>query len=133
MILLNNRILCVDDDFDSCELIDHVLNYKQKDYLLTTISLPAEAIEIISKHSYDLYIFDYQLPGMSGVELCRFVRQTGDRTPILFFTAKAFPEDRENAINAGASEYLIKPDDLHRFKDTVKRLLSRVPALEPIA
>lgn len=70
---------------------------------------------------------------MSGVELCRHIRQSDIKTPILFFTAKAYPDDREAAMQAGASAYLIKPNDFDKFKETVKRLLDKaIPAGSPI-
>ncbi len=129
MAFCNIHILCVDGDTDSRELIEHILNYKEKEYILTTVSTPCEAIDLIKIHSFDLYIFDYQLPEMSGVELCRHIRLTDRKTPVLFFTAKAYPDDRETAMQAGASDYLVKPNDLERFKETIKQLLGkRLPA-----
>jgi CheY-like chemotaxis protein len=124
------HILCVDDDTDSCELMDHLLTYREKDYILTAVSSPAEALNLIRQQSFDLYIFDYQLPEMSGVELCRRIRRTDAQTPILFFTAKAYPDDRKTAMQAGANEYLVKPDGLVNFKETVRRLLGKTLPLE---
>lgn len=119
------HILCVDDDTDSCELIEHLLTYKENSYFLKTVSSPGKALNLIKKQSFDLYIFDYALPEMSGVELCRYIRSHDTKTPILFFSAKAYPDDRETAILAGANEYLVKPNDLDRFKESVKRLLAQ--------
>jgi CheY-like chemotaxis protein len=132
MTFSKKRILCVDDDVDSCELIDHILVYKEKDFILTTASSPGQALTLIAAHPFDLYILDYRMPEMSGVELCRYIRLADSRTPILFFTAKAYPEDRKTAMEAGASGYLVKPNDLERFQETVRWLLEKtLPAVCP--
>ncbi len=55
--------------------------------------------------------------------LCRHIRQMDKTTPILFFSAMARPADQNVAIAAGASEYLVKPDDLDRLPGMVKSLL----------
>lgn len=128
----NIHILCVDDDTDSCELIDHILTYKEKDYVLTCVSSPAEALDLINGRPFNLYIFDYQLPEISGIELCKGIRLTDTKTPIIFFTAKAYPDDKENALQAGATEYLVKPTDLARFKETIKKLLAEKAARETL-
>jgi CheY-like chemotaxis protein len=119
------QILCVDDDTDSCELIDHLLTYKENGCVLTPVASPVEVLNLIKNRSFNLYIFDYLLPEMSGVELCRNIRLVDAETPIVFFTAKAYPDDRENAIRAGATAYLIKPNDLVKFKQTINGLLAR--------
>jgi DNA-binding response OmpR family regulator len=120
----NIRILCVDDDQDSCELLEYMLSFANSDYQVTTISSSKEALSLISSNSFDLYIFDCALPDASGIELCREVRQTDDRTPILFFSAMAFAEDKTAALHAGATEYLVKPNDLNKLTETVEKLLS---------
>lgn len=120
----NIHILCVDDDTDSCELIDHILTRKEKDYVLTCVSSPAEALALIKGRSFDLYIFDYQLPEISGIELCKTIRLAEAKRPVIF-SAKAYPADKESALEAGATEYLVKPTDLAPFEETIKNLLAK--------
>ena len=117
------HILCVDDDKDSCELISFMLKSASADFEVSAVNTSTEAIKQISGDSYDLYILDYRLPGMSGIELCRLIREKDAETPILFFSAMAFEKDRQMALEAGASAYLVKPNDVGIFTETVEKLL----------
>ena len=118
------NILFVDDDEDSCELMSAMLSYADADYKVTSVATPFEALNLIAQKPFDLFVVDYKLPEMTGVELCQHIRKTDKQTPILFFTGMASSNDRNVAIEAGANSYLIKPNDLDKFTDTVKQLLS---------
>lgn len=118
-------ILCVDDDPDSYELMRHLLNCVEENYDLTTNSSAASILNLITAQWFDLYILDYQLREANGIEICRQIRRINAATPILFFTGMARAIDRETAMTAGASEYLIKPNDLDRLAETVKRLVGK--------
>jgi two-component system response regulator RegX3 len=83
----------------------------------------AEALAINAKNSFDLYVLDIWLPGMDGFELCRRIRERGSTKPIMFFSAMVRPDDRKYGLAAGANEFLVKPNDLDIFTDTVERLL----------
>src|SRR5579862_6722143 len=56
----------------------------------------------------DAIVLDLGLPDIDGVEVCRTLRQAGDRTPILMLTARAAIEDRVEGLEAGADDYLVK-------------------------
>jgi DNA-binding response OmpR family regulator len=117
------RILCVDDDVDSCKFLEFMLSRANKGYIVKTAYTSKKAIELIEKEQFDLYILDNWMLDFSGVQLCSLIRYSDKQTPILFFTAATQPADRDEAINAGANEYFIKPDDLGRIEETVRRLL----------
>jgi len=119
-----HNILFVDDDDDSCELMTMMLSSDGADYQTTTAASPSEALNLIAQKAFDLLVVDYRLPGMTGVELCRRVRETDKQTPILFFTGMAQDSDRKVAMAAGATSYLVKPNDLDRFTETVKQLIN---------
>ncbi|MCA1623315.1 MAG: response regulator [Acidobacteria bacterium] len=121
---VSSNILFVDDDEDSCELMSMMLLCAGADCETTAVATPLEALDLIAQKPFDLLVVDYKLPEMSGVELCRRIRKTDKQTPILFFTGMASSNDRNVAIAAGASSYLVKPNDLDKFTDTVKQLLS---------
>jgi len=70
------------------------------------------------------------LPGYSGLELCRTLRLDGDRTPVLFLTAKDTLDDRVMGLDAGADDYIVKPFELRELLARVRALLRRV---QPIA
>lgn len=120
----NPHILYVDDNKDSCELAAVMFNCLDLDCVLIPAESAEEALLLIEVEPFDLYIFDYRLPGISGVELCRHIRQYDSDTPIIFFTASARAVEQTEAIAAGATEYLVKPNDLEKLTGTVRRLLN---------
>lgn len=119
-----HRILCVDDDKDTCEMISLMLKMTDYSCAVKLAATAQEALDILEQQSFDLYLLDYRLPDMTGVDLCSRIRQTDKQTPIMFFSAMARDIDRKSAIIAGANDYLVKPNDLERFTETVGQLLS---------
>jgi DNA-binding response OmpR family regulator len=118
------RILYVDDNRDSRELVSLILRYSDMNCEIITADSAENAILLIKNRPFDFYILDYALPIISGVELCLQIRENDAETPILFFTAMARSEDRAIGINAGANDYLVKPDDLDALAEKVRRLLT---------
>ena len=117
------RILYVDDDKDSRELIEFVIKGLSRNYEITTVGSSAEALALLNSQPFDLYILDYRLAEINGVELCRRIRQTDFSTPVMFCTAMSNQSAKENAMNAGANDYLVKPVDIDIFIETVQNLL----------
>lgn len=117
------RILCVDNDRQACEIIRLKLKETGKNYSLTSISNPHRALRLIEKQPFDLYIIDYLLPDMSGIELCRRIRQSDAETPIIFFGRPIDEKDIKSALKTGANEYLRKPDGLEILEEKISRLL----------
>jgi OmpR-family two-component system manganese-sensing response regulator len=114
----------VDDDDDFCELMTAMLQFADADYHLTSVETPKEALDLLSHKTFDLYMFDFNLPQMSGVELCRHIRSTDPTTPIVFYTASSQAKDRSAAMEAGATAYLVKPNDLENIVPTIEVLLN---------
>lgn len=120
------RILCVEDNRDSREMIATLLRQSDNNYEVTAVETAAEALALDGKGSFDLYILDIWLPGMDGVELCRRLRDRGVTKPIMFFSAMGVQsKDRDYVLSSGANEFLIKSIDLDRLTDTVSRLLNQ--------
>jgi|SRR5687767_2255215 len=118
------RILCVEDNRDSREMIATLLRESDADYDVTAVETAAEALALDGKNTFDLYILDIWLPGMDGVELCRRLRDRGVTKPIMFFSAMGVQaKDRDYVLSSGADEFLVKSVDLDRFTETVSRLL----------
>jgi CheY-like chemotaxis protein len=127
---LSPRILYVDDNADSREVISLMLNIADDKYDVTTVDSADKAINLIKGQNYDLYILDYRLPEIDGIELCRQIRQFDTLTPIIFYSGAAYTAERERAIAAGANAYLVKPNDLDNLTETVKLLLSKSEQFE---
>lgn len=117
------RILYIDDNKDSRELVRMLFDYSDLNYEITSVESAENAISLMESQVFDLYIIDYALPVMSGTELCRYIRGNDSKTPILFFSAMARPADCAEGIAAGANEYLVKPNDLDRLTKTVEGFL----------
>ena len=117
------RILYVDDDKDSRELVEFVIKRLSRNYEITTVGSSAEALALLNFQPFDLYILDYRLAEMNGVELCRRIRQTDVSTPVMFCTAMSNQSAKDNAMNAGANDYLVKPIDIDIIIETVEKLL----------
>jgi len=118
------RILYVDDDTDSCLLMGLLIQQYNEDYGVIAVRTVQKALDLMSDLTFDLYILDYRMPEMSGVEFCRLIRQTDSETPIMIYSAMSREIDREDALNAGATAYLVKPNDFDRLNETVEQLLN---------
>jgi two-component system response regulator MprA len=73
----------------------------------------------------DAIVLDLGLPDIDGIQVCRTLRGSGDRTPILMLTARAAVEDRVDGLEAGADDYLVKPYDVRELQARLKALMRR--------
>ncbi len=78
-----------------------------------------EAVDLVQRHFFDLVLLDVNMPGMSGVEACRQIRDLAPRTGIVMVTVRDAEEDKVRALEAGADDYVTKP---FRFRELVARL-----------
>lgn len=120
---LKSRILCVEDDLDSCEMLAFMLSSTEDAHEVTGVHHSAQAKVLITTKQFDLYVLDIRLPDTDGLELCKWIRRRDANTPIVFFTANAQEADRRKAMDAGGDAFLIKPNDLDKLTPTVMRLL----------
>ena len=120
------RVLCVDDDADSRELIAVVLN--GAGYAVVASAGCQEAISLAKEGGLSAIILDNWFPDGNGPDLCREIRNIDQRTPILFFSAAAYPADIDLALSSGAQAYLVKPNGLEELLPTVDRLVKTVAA-----
>ena len=124
MEVKGKRILCVEDDKDSREMLSVMLGQADREYDVSAVGTAAEALELSGRQPFDLYVLDIWLPGMDGLSLCRRIRERGSKAPIIFFSAMVRPADRDYALAAGANDFLVKPNDVDKFVATVERLLN---------
>ena len=107
------KICVVEDESSLSEMIR--LNLELEGYHVTVFSTGTKAQESFSESiSFDLIILDVMLPGYSGVDLCKQIRQKS-QTPILFLSAKGTTSDRIEGLKAGGNDYLPKPFDLEEL------------------
>ena len=118
------RILAVDDDPTAVGALRQILT--QKGYEVKVAHSGEEALTVLADQRFDLAILDVSMPGMSGYDLCRKLRQD-DRTvdlPVIFLTARALLMDMAEGEDAGSDLYLIKPVLATKLVSMVNMFLS---------
>ena len=101
------RLLVVDDDPSVREALELVLDLNG--FGVATATDGAEAIRTLAVDRPDAVILDVLMPGLDGLEVCRRMRATGDRTPVLMLTARAEVSERVAGLEAGAEPASICP------------------------
>ena len=117
---VRKRILVVEDYEDARDLAALTLT----EYAVVTARDFNEGLRLARRRYFDLYILDSWLPDRSGVELCRAIREFDPHTPILFHSAAAYEGDIQDALRAGAQDYLAKPIIPYELRQAVSRLIS---------
>ena len=118
------KILAVDDDSSALRALRAILT--QKGYEVAIAQSGEEALERLDDGSPDLVILDVAMPGLSGFETCRRIRQdTRFRdTPVIFLTAKSLLSDMAEGLDAGSDLYLVKPVMASKLVALVANFLS---------
>ena len=119
------RILCVDDDEDTCQLLTFLLG--NSGFEAVCVPDAAAALQLMTGERFGLYILDGQLPGISGLSLCQRIRQRDVHTPVLIFSGHGYESDRVAGMRAGANAYIVKPD-VNELVPTVRHLLAQAQA-----
>ena len=106
-LLLAEELLLAEDEPAMSEAVTDILEYHR--YQVDAVYDGIEALDYIHAGNYDGLILDIMMPGMSGLEVLKKIRQEGVRTPVLLLTARSEIEDRIEGLDAGADDYLPKP------------------------
>ena len=103
------KILVVDDEVDVTELLSY--NLKQRGFVSQSVNDPKRALEVAKTFKPDLIVLDIMMPGLSGLQVCRMIRQesTLKGIPIIFLSAKTEEGDRIEGFESGADDYVCKP------------------------
>jgi two-component system response regulator MprA len=117
------RILVVDDEPAVQNALSRALALER--YEVAQAGDGSQALEELSAGSYDAVILDIAMPKVDGLEVCRRLREGGDRTPILILTARAEVDDRVAGLDVGADDYLVKPFALRELSARLRALLRR--------
>jgi len=115
------RILCVDDHFDTSEMLQTLL--AGEDYEVQTAATVEEARRLAVESEFDLYVLDKRLPDGTGLELCQQLQDLTPNVPCMFYTGDAYEIHKREAMAAGAAAYVPKPD-IEQLINTVQKLLS---------
>lgn len=133
-----SHVLIVEDESDISQLLK--MQLEVKGFQATVISDGQEALEFIQKDEdqrsvkepIDLFILDRMLPGVTGLEICKFLRlyKKTKHRPILMVTALTSPEQIVEGLDAGADDYITKPFDLNVLLARVRSLVRRTEIMQ---
>src|SRR5688572_4166108 len=101
------KILVVEDDSDVALCISDALQAQR--HIVEDVASGAEASSRLKHYEYDLLILDWELPEVSGVEICQRYRREAGQAPVLMLTGRNAISDKELGLDAGADDYLTKP------------------------
>ena len=117
------RVLVVDDDPRILEALRRALTLKG--FGVSTAEGGERALSLLGLGAPDVLVLDVAMPDVDGIEVCRRLREAGDRTPVLMLTARDGVADRVIGLESGADDYLVKPFALEELVARLRALLRR--------
>ena len=117
------KVLVVDDEPAIVEAVTY--NLRQQGYAPMTAENADNALRLWREKKPDLMILDVMLPSGSGFDICRLIRQSDEKIPILMLTARIAESDRVQGLELGADDYLVKPFSMRELMARVKALMRR--------
>lgn len=123
------RLLLVEDDARIARFVAKGL--REQAYAVDVAGTGDDALYQAAVNTYDLVILDVMIPGRDGFAVCRELRKSGQRMPILMLTARDAVEDRIAGLDHGADDYLTKPFEFRELLARLRALLRRSGELRP--
>ncbi len=120
---MGSRILIVEDEKHLAEALAH--NLKFEGYTPVVAGDGETALEKLAGEEFDLVVLDVMLPGISGFEVCDRIRESGNRVPVLFLTARNTDADRLAGLRHGGDDYMTKPFLLEELVLRIRGILRR--------
>ncbi|HKP12505.1 MAG TPA: response regulator [Blastocatellia bacterium] len=117
------RILFLDDNEDTCELVNLILS--QAGYQVVLGRSVADGLRLTRNKQFDLILLDWNFMDGTGIDLCRAVREFDGDTPIFFYTGMAYEHHIRTAMQAGAQGCFIKPVEMETLLKTVAERIAK--------
>jgi two-component system OmpR family response regulator len=118
-----SHLLIVDDEENLRSMLSAALQHHG--YAVTAAADGRAALELVGTARPDAILLDVMMPDLDGFEVCRRLRTAGDRTPVLFLTARDATEDKVRGLTMGGDDYLPKPFSLDELVARVEAVLRR--------
>jgi DNA-binding response OmpR family regulator len=118
-----SHILLVEDEVKLARFIE--LELTSEGYQISVAHDGITALTLARESMPDIILLDWMLPGMTGVEVCRRLRSTGNKVPVIFLTARDDISDRVVGLDAGADDYVVKPFSIEELLARVRAHLRR--------
>jgi len=122
------RVLVAEDDDGLRSVLARGL--RESDYVVDAVGDGDEAVRFLRGYEYALVVLDWRMPGMSGLDVVRWMRRHQRSTPVLMLTARDAPADRVTGLDEGADDYLIKPFDFAELLARMRALQRRPQAVQ---
>ena len=120
---MSEHIILVEDEVKLAQFLEMELS--SEGYNVSVANDGIAGLMLVRESTPDLAILDWMLPGLSGVELCRRLRATGSKIPIILLTAKDEVNSRVTGLDAGADDYVIKPFSIEELLARIRAHLRR--------
>lgn len=122
---MKEKILVLEDEIGIRSFVS--INLKREGYEIIEAGSGSEAIEQLSNHpDISIALLDVMLPDMSGIDVCKFIRQQFDQIGVIMLTAKGQEEDKLEGFISGADDYIVKPFSIKELMVRVSALIRRV-------
>jgi len=118
-------VLIVEDDEDMGRALERGI--RAEGYETTFVGNGVDALIAAAHEQFSAAVVDVMLPGMSGFEICRHIRETGSTLPILLLTARDAIDDRVTGLDSGADDYLTRPFSFAELAARLRALIRRDP------
>ena len=126
---MTSHILLIEDEVKLARFVEIELTYEG--YQVSVKNDGFEGLTAARELHPDIILLDWGLPGLTGVEICRRLRSTGDKVPIILLTAKEEISDRVAGLDAGADDYVVKPFSIEELLARVRAHLRRTQEPNP--
>src|SRR4030088_1459793 len=123
------RLLLVEDDPHIARLVAKGL--REQSYAVDVATTGEDALYQVDINTYDLILLDVMIPAPDGFQVCRKIRASGKRMPILMLTARDAVDDRITGLDHGADDYLTKPFEFRELLARLRALMRRSVELRP--
>ncbi len=122
------HILLVEDEIKLARFIE--LELSSEGYRVSVANDGMAGLTLARESAPELMILDWMLPGLSGIEVCRRLRATGNNVPVILLTARDEVSDRVAGLDAGADDYLVKPFSIEELLARVRAHLRRTQEVD---
>lgn len=118
-----SHLLLIEDDAPYAEVVSGWL--EQQNHMIDTVNSAEDGFELMKFKRYEVIILDWELPGISGADFLKLIRDEGTTTPVIMLTGRSSINDKEAGFEFGADDYLTKPFELRELQARIKALARR--------
>jgi len=112
------HILIVEDEEGILQFLRQGL--EEENYQISTATNGLDGLTLFQKEKFDLVLLDWMIPEMTGLEVCKKIRETNSKTPIIFLTAKDTVQETVEGLKTGANDYIKKPFSFDELVERIK-------------